>query len=359
MQINSSLHTDFKLDGVFFNHKIDLLEFTFKKFPDIYIFLKHWFDDSEFITVKTSGSTGSPKLIKLKKEFMINSAKATGQYFNLQQKTTALLCLPIDFIAGKMMLIRALTLGWHLDVGLSNTNPLEGVKKHYDFLAMVPMQLFHSLKKLEHIKKLIVGGGLVSNELAKKLNNVSTQIFATYGMTETVTHIAVKPLNRAGGLTSTTDLFQTLPSVKISKDDRNCLCIDAPSVADKTINTNDLVEILSSNKFKWLGRYDNIINSGGVKLIPEQIESRLHKIILQRFFVIGFPDRVLGEKLILICEGNKKADLLDKIIRFQKENPSDLAKFEIPKKIYFVNKFLETETKKIKRMEVLNSIHVV
>ncbi|MCF6222147.1 MAG: AMP-binding protein [Flavobacteriaceae bacterium] len=350
------LHIAFKLNGESFKNESDLLKFIKNKHPDIALFLTQWFDGSEFITVQTSGSTGSPKPIKLKKEFMINSAKATGIYFNLPQNTSALLCLPINFIAGKMMLIRSLVLGWHLDIVESSTNPLKGNNKQYDFAAMVPIQLFNSLIFMGHIKKLIVGGGLVSKEIVLKLQKLSTGIYATYGMTETITHIAVKPLNFAASDACENDVFQTLPSVRLGRDARGCLLIDAPNLSDERIITNDLVTLISNTEFKWLGRYDNIINSGGVKLIPEQIEEKLSEIISNRFFVIGIPDTVLGDKLILICEGDQQIDLLNKIIGFQKENATDLAKLEVPKKVYFVNKFIVTESNKIKRTEILKTI---
>ncbi len=353
---NDYVHTAFKLNGESFKNNNDILKFIKNTYPDIAMFLMQWFDDSEFITVQTSGSTGSPKPINLKKEFMINSAKATGIYFNLPQNTSALLCLPINFIAGKMMLIRSLFLGWHLDIVESSTNPLKGINKQYDFAAMVPIQLFNSLNFMGHIKKIIVGGGLVSQELVLKLHKLPTKIYATYGMTETITHIAVKPLNMAAGVKYKKKFYQTLPSVRVGKDARGCLLIDAPNLSDERIITNDLVTLISNTEFKWLGRYDNIINSGGVKLIPEQIEEKLSAIISNRFFVIGIPDPVLEDKLILICEGNQQIDLLDKIIKFQKENATDLAKLEVPKKVYFVNNFIVTESNKIKRTEILKTI---
>ncbi len=153
-------------------------------------FLKPILISDDFIIVNTSGSTGKPAQIKLKKEHMINSALATGSFFKLPENTTALLCLSPNYIAGKMMLVRALTLGWQIDIVEPSTNPLDKLQKHYDFCAMVPIQLQNSLSKIHFIKKLIVGGGAVSTELIKKLQDVTTEVFATYGMTETITHIA-------------------------------------------------------------------------------------------------------------------------------------------------------------------------
>lgn len=413
----SKLHKNFTLNDETFRNVEQLLKYSKPISKDIYVFLNDWFNKDEFINVITSGSTGKPAQIKLKKEHMINSARATGSFFKLPEDTTALLCLSPNYIAGKMMLVRALTLGWQLDMVEPGINPLDKLKKHYDFCAMVPIQVQNSLSKLHFIKKLIVGGGAVSIELIKKLQNVSTEVFATYGMTETITHIAVKKLNHFQEVISNAvemslrnqdDLqtfesnYKVLPNINISIDDRGCLIIDAPNISDKQIITNDLVKIISEREFEWLGRYDSVINSGGVKLIPEQIEEKLSAIIKDRFFVAGIPDENLGEKLIMIIEGNvisnEERNLKSQIANLKSNanngiatisqaqfrndgqnkdvtsnepdqqagevrnliskiaNLKSLSKFEIPKEIYYVEKFIETETKKIQRQKTLDLI---
>ncbi|WP_317124797.1 AMP-binding protein [Aureibaculum luteum] len=319
-------------------------------------FLEDWFDESKTVNVQTSGSTGTPKSIKLKKEYMVNSAIATGTFFDLRENTTALLCLSTDYIAGKMMLVRALTLGWHLDVIEASSSPLQQIDRTYDFCAMVPLQVHHSLEYLDKVKKLIIGGGAVDNNLFENLQSVSTEIFATYGMTETITHIAVKRLNNPSlqGVALKSSNYETLDKVTISKNSRGCLEIEAPEISDEIITTNDLVEIITKNEFKWLGRADNVINSGGIKLIPEQIEEKLAKIIHQRFFVAGVPDDILGEKLILIIECEKKENkVIDQITTLRY-----LTKFEVPKEVYFIDNFIFTETKKINRKATLNSVEI-
>jgi len=346
--IQNKFHQNFQLNNISFSSVDELQAYTKGFSEEIHLFLESWFSKSDVIIVKTSGSTGTPKSISLQKEFVINSAKATGAFFDLQENTTALLCLPIQYIAGKLMLIRALTLGWKLDIIESNSNPLKTVEKQYDFTAMVPLQLQNSISKIHLIKKLIVGGGVVSSALQEKLQTVSTNVFATYGMTETITHIAVKKLNHSdsfGEKMSRLDFYQTLPNITIYKDERNCLVIEAPKVADEIIFTNDVIELVSDRHFKWLGRFDNVINSGGVKLHPEKIEEKLAKIISTRFFVIGIPDEKLGEKLILFIEGNHKEMSFENI---------DLTKFEIPKEIYFLNQFIETASGKIKRKKTFD-----
>lgn len=356
--IKSPFHNAFKLQGRSFNSKDELIDFSKEISTEVAEFLMDWFNNASFVEVKTSGSTGNPKIIQLQKEHMINSAMATGEYFDLPEKTTALLCMSPNYIAGKMMLVRSLTLGWSLDIVAPALNPLKNLKKQYDFSAMVPMQLHNSLAEIHKIKKMIIGGGAISNELLSKIQNVKSEIFATYGMTETITHIAVKKLNqfRHAELISTSH-YKTLPNIKIAVDERGCLVIEAPTISEKKVITNDLVELISEKEFKWLGRFDNIINSGGIKLIPEQIEEKLAKIVESRFFVAGKHDVILGEKLILVIEdeaiieelkNSRNTDILKEI-----KNSKLFSKYEIPKEIYFLEKFIETESKKLDRTKTL------
>ncbi len=345
-------HSSFQLNGRSFTSSSDILDFSKNISREVHDFLGDWFNNNEFVVVKTSGSTGKPKPIKLKKEFMINSAKATGEFFQLHENTTALLCMSVVYIAGKMMLVRAMVLGWNIDIVKPVTNPLLAVRKNYDFSAMVPMQLQASLKELKKVKTLIVGGGVVSNDLKKEIEHSTTEIFATYGMTETITHIAVKRLNHEEKEYS---LYNTLPNVTLEKDRRGCLVIHAPLVSDELVITNDIVELHSKTSFTWMGRFDNIINSGGVKLNPETIEEKLSNIIEGRFFVAGISDTILGEKLVLVLEGDKTtAELSD--INKELESLESLGKYEKPKEIFIVPAFIETETKKIQRAKTLDLV---
>lgn len=344
------LHKNFSLDGESFQKVGELLSFTNKNLPEVHTFLINWFDDTEFIRVNSSGSTGNPKQIELKKEYMINSALATGKFFDLSDKTTVLLCMPLKYIAGKMMLVRAMVLGWNLDIVEATSNPLKNTKRKYDFTAMIPLQLHDSLNEIYLIKKVIVGGGAVSDELIDKIKDISTEIYATYGMTETITHIAVKPLNRSAFFKcGYKNSYKTLPEISIAKDKRNCLIINAPKISDKAIITNDLVDIISSNNFNWIGRFDNIINSGGIKIIPEKLEKKLLNIISNRFFISSLPDEKFGEKIILIVEGKGRNINYKKIKEI-------LSKYEMPKEIFFIDRFIDTSTKKIQRQKTLDLI---
>ena len=353
------MHKDFKLNGFSFSTEKELIQFSKTVAEPLYHFLNDWFSKDDFVIVKTSGSTGKPKDIQLQKEHMKNSAIATGNYFDLYPKTTALCCLPIDFIAGKMMIVRALVLGWHIDVVEPSSSPLDSIEKHYDFSAMVPLQLSNSLDDMHKVYILIVGGGVVSNELQESLQSLTSHVYATYGMTETITHIAVQQLNifphspvpSKEQIEKYQSHYHVLPNVSISTDNRGCLVINAPKVSGEKVVTNDVVEIISDEEFIWKGRYDNVINSGGIKLHPEEIEKKLSSVIEQRFFVIGIPDEKLGEKLVLVVEGEEDTATSNRVINLKK-----LSKFEIPKSVFFVSEFVETETGKIQRKETLLKI---
>ncbi|MDF0716462.1 AMP-binding protein [Muricauda sp. 334s03] len=349
-----NIHPDFWLNGVQhtkeslfeLGHALVKSEEPYKK--PIGEFLRDWISQKPTVAVDTSGSTGNPKTIVLKKEHMMNSALATGAYFQLGANQNALLCLPCTGIAGKMMLVRAMVLGLHLDYVEPSSNPLSGNTKTYDFVAMVPLQVQNSLDQMDRVKQLIIGGAPVDLFLRSKLHSLSVQAFETYGMTETITHIAVKRIND-----ESTDYFETLPNVSIAVDDRGCLIIDAPQISDEKIITNDLVELIGKHQFEWLGRYDSIINSGGIKLVPEKIEEKFSSLIQSRFFVAGLPDEALGQKLVLVVEGG----MLDQHELIQNiKGLKEVSKYEVPKAVYFVKAFEETSTKKVDRKKTLQQI---
>lgn len=316
-------------------------------------FFLEWLDDKNYVEVHTSGSTGTPKIIQVRKEWMFNSANATGKFFELPPKTTALLCLPATYIAGKLMLVRAMVLGWHIDSVPPRSNPLDQVYKRFDFCAMTPFQLDNSLGRLHLISKLIVGGGAISLPLKALVQDLSTKVYETYGMTETVTHIAARRVNSAKSKKGEIP-FRALPDVSLSVDERNCLVIRAPGVADEPVITNDVVELETFKKFYWRGRIDHVINTGGIKIFPEQVERKLENTILHRFFITSLPDDALGEKIILFVEAPFSEESLEELTQQIKEI-DELTKFERPKKIYFVEKFEETHTGKIHRIHTLKA----
>ncbi|WP_418262752.1 AMP-binding protein [Flavobacterium faecale] len=341
-----NVHNRFRLNGVYLN-KEDLVHVSYSLVKEgdefeksIGDFLLDWFDNKPYIDLQTSGTTGVPKVLRTDKQTMVNSALATGDFFELKPGDKALYCLPTRFIAGKMMLVRSFILGLDIDFVAPSSNPLERNETVYDFAAMVPLQAKNSIAALRNVKKLIIGGAQMSKELEKSLLKLKTKVYETYGMTETMTHIAAKKIGEKA--------FTVLPRITISQNDQKCLVIDAPRVAKEPIITNDIVEILNDKQFIFLGRIDNVVNSGGIKMLPEQIEEKLSNAIPTRFFVGGVPDEVLGEKLVLVLEGEKK--------EFDLTLFDLLNKYEKPKEIFFVPKFSETDNGKIKRKEILANL---
>jgi len=343
MEKKICIHPDFKLNG-HAHTKDSICELAITLIrdgepheQDLGNLILQWFDEEKHIVLMTSGTTGTPKEIKIGKEAMEASALATGEFFKLQPKDKALLCLPARYIAGKMMFVRAVILGLELDYVNPTKDPLKNTSKIYDFVAMVPLQVQHSITQIEQCKILIVGGAKLNDTVKEMLNGMLVDVYETYGMTETITHIAAKKINEK--------YFTVLPHANISVDERGCLVIEAPLVSNFLVVTNDLVEMPNDIQFRWLGRYDNIVNSGGVKLVPELIEQKLSEYIPYRFYVIGKNDEELGEKLLLVIE-NSPYTLVPEAF-------GSLEKFEKPKEIIFVSKFKETPTGKIMRKETL------
>jgi O-succinylbenzoic acid--CoA ligase len=314
-------------------------------------FLEKWGNNELSISVKTSGSTGKPKLIHLLKSDMIASAKLTGKYFNLENAQTALLCLPVKYIAGKMMLVRAMVLGLDLISVKPSSNPIIDCIQPISFAAMTPMQVTTTLNqspdKLNLIEQLIIGGAPVNSLLESKLQEVNTHCYSTYGMTESITHIAVKKLN--GEYKS--KYFEALPNITFQLNKDDCLVINTPHLSNSIITTNDISKVVDKQSFKWVGRLDNTINSGGIKLHPEELETKVSNLFHNtRFFFSSLPDELLGERLVLVIESqNNISDLESSLEKL-------LGTFEMPKMIFYTDCFLETKTRKLDRIKTLESV---
>ena len=341
-----NVHNRFKLNGAHLNaDDLCRVAYSFIKEGDDFEkpvgdFLLDWFNEKPTIDMLTSGSTGIPKTIRVAKQAMVNSAIATGNYFDLSPGNSVLNCLPVKYVAGKMMFVRSFILGLEMEFVAPSSHPLRKNELKFDFAAMVPLQAQNSVADLGCIKKLIVGGAKINSDLEQQLLGLkTTQSFETFGMTEAVSHIAAKKIGEKA--------FTVLPHVSIETDSRSCLIIHAPDVTEKPIVTNDLVEIIDGNQFVFLGRMDNVVNSGGIKLIPEQIEAKIAAHFDRRFFVIGVPDESLGEKLVLVVEGEKQS--IDQQIF------DVLGKYEKPKDIIFVSQFAETPNGKVIRKKSLES----
>ncbi len=344
-----NVHNRFKLNGNSYSFD-DLLEVANSFIKDgephqkeIGDFLMDWIDSKENILLQTSGSTGIPETICFPKQAMVNSALATGNHFNIKIGSKALNCLPAKYIAGKMMLVRAMILGLELDVVEPYGNILGNNTNTYDFAAMVPLQVENSLSNLNQIGTLLIGGAATSTKLIQKLKTKRTKCFITYGMTETLTHIASMSIN------SEKNFFRTLADVQISVDDRQCLCINAPYLSKDTIITNDLVTLEGNSRFKLLGRVDSVINSGGVKIIPEVVEQKISTFMGSNFFIGSQPDKQLGHKVILVVESKEnKENLIQQI-----QDRNVLNSYEIPKKVFYMKSFKYTENGKLMRSKTL------
>ena len=278
-------------------------------------FLSSWHNGEERLTVHTSGSTGAPKALLVEKRRMAASARITCDFLGLEPGDRALLCLPLDYIAGKMMVVRALTRGLLLLAVKPSGHPLreigtEGGGIWCDLAAMVPMQVHHSLQtaeekaKLWGIRHLIIGGGAIDDELEKQLKDHPHAVWSTYGMTETLSHIALRRLNGP----EASSWYTPFEGVAIRQNEDGCLVIDAPEVAESTLVTHDIVEIAADGRrFKVLGRKDNVICSGGIKIQIEEVERLLRPHLTTPFLVSKRPDKVLGEAVALLTEATDLA----------------------------------------------------
>lgn len=243
------------------------------------MFLKEWFNDSPLIQVKTSGSTGKPKVMMVEKTKMINSACMTLSFLGLKHPDSALLCMPLEYIAGKMLVVRALVGGLKLILVPPCSNPIAAISDSevLNFAAMIPMQVSSALKDSSHeqrlkaIEHLIIGGGAVDDALASKLKSFPHNVYSTYGMTETLSHIALRRLSGQ----QASSFYSVFTGVKVYPSAEQTLTIEAPLVNNETLITNDIVEFNDQGQFRVLGRKDNVINSGGVKLQIEELEQWL------------------------------------------------------------------------------------
>ena len=351
------IHNYFKLNGHHYSFE-DLKEVAYSLVKEGHPyeqvtgdFLLDWLSDEDYLYVKTSGATGKPKNIKLLKQTMVNSAIATGNFFGLEPGNKALDCLPSNYIAGKMMLVRAMILGLEIDYVEPSAHPVFDYDVSYDFCAMIPLQLKHIINNTNNIKTIIIGGSKITKPLLELIKTSKSRFFETYGMTETVTHVAVKALKSKKYKGA--KYFEALEKITFAKDKNDCLIINAPYLSDVPLVTNDIVQLISETSFNLIGRYDNVINSGGIKLYPEQIEDKLQAVINERFIITGQEDDDLGEKVVLIIENprDNKESFINRI-RFLK----GLTKYEVPKEIFFIQEFPETANGKIQRKKSLEIV---
>ena len=244
------------------------------------------------------------------------------------------------------MVVRAFQWGLDMIPVAPDGHPLRDLDSPVDFAAMIPLQVKNSIREgveINLVKNLLIGGGAVDVALELELQKLKTNCYSSYGMTETVSHVAIRKLNGPGK----TNHFKGMPGVQFSLDERSCLCIDAPLILDERLRTNDVVEVKSETEFQWLGRFDHVVNSGGIKLFPEQIEKKLEGVISEDFFLVGMKDEHLGEKLVLLIE---RAELKGQALeQLKNKMKSLLEKYEQAREIFCVPQFERTPTGKIQR----------
>ncbi len=324
---------------------------------NVLAFCGDWISGKSQFILSTSGSTGAPKKITIAREQMTASAQMTAKALGLRHGDNALICLDIQHIAGIMMLVRSFVTGMNMVVVEPCANPLAGIpnKVQIDFAAFVPYQLSTIIasqkEKLEAMRCVLVGGAPIDVQLKEKLKGIRCPLYATYGMTETISHIALQKLNGPDAQSH----FQALPPIHLSTDERNCLVIKADYLPEE-ITTNDLVK-LDGSKFQWLGRWDNVINSGGIKVVPEVLEQQLEKIFdllipRIRFFVTAIPDKEFGQKICLVIEGNEED--FPSVKKIRQDMQSALNPYHVPKEIKFITRFEETGSGKINRNKTIN-----
>ena len=346
------VHQNFKLNGKkfwdnyndldvlpkFFDHQINF------KDSELNDFLKQWIHSSH-IDIHSSGTTSKPRLLCMEKKYLLNSVKRTADFFELKSFDRVLHCLPIKYVAGKMQLIRALHLGLDLEMVEPTAKPLKE-SNDYDFVAMTSQQLALCIDKISNIKTLLVGGGLVSKEIQIKVQKVNANVYESFGMAETLSHIAIRKFGDSIGV------FKVLPDVSISVDDRSCLIITAKQLGVNQLVTNDVVEILNDSQFKYIGRVDNVINSGGIKIFPEKIEEILSPSIHSPFFITSVEDKVLGQKVVLVVEQNQENISQISIQKIIKN--STISNYQKPKELIIFERFIRTPTDKIRRVQTMN-----
>lgn len=314
--------------------------------PDAVVaFLREWYNELPYVMGHTSGSTGAPKPIQLLKSDMRASARLTNGYLGIDRDATLLLCLSPTYIAGKMMIVRAIEAGAQLLVIEPASTPLDAVSSPITLAAMVPMQVAATMQqpngaeRLSHIERLLVGGAPVSADLEQQLLQLPTHIYATYGMTETVSHVALRQMGETH--------YTAIGDVTFATDDRSCLVIDAPQLSGRRFVTNDVVQLTDDRHFVWQGRYDNVIMSGGLKFCAEEIERKISSVVASRYYITSSPDERLGERIVLMIEAAKYDEV--QLVALREKLAQHLSRYEMPREIRFMSCFETTYSGKVKR----------
>ena len=316
-------------------------------------FLSEWNDASEFVHVQTSGSTGAPKPMLVEKRRMLASARITCDFLGLRSGDTALLCMSLDYIAGKMMVVRSIERGLKLISVEPSGHPLSNVE-YVDFAAMVPMQVYNSLQvpeereRLMRIRHLIIGGGAIDDQMAAELRTFPNAVWSTYGMTETLSHIALRRISGPDA----SEWYTPFPSVRVTHNDEGCLVINAPEVCEEPLVTNDIVEFSSDHsRFRIIGRRDNVICSGGIKIQIEEVERHLRPHLHVPYLLTKRHDPKFGEVAVLLTEGS--------VEEAREVCQRMLSKYHQPRYYLHVARIPLTETGKPARQEAIRLAETV
>lgn len=345
-------------------------------------FIEEWNDASSSLLVHTSGSTGTPKPMRVEKSRMEASARLTCRFLGLNESDTALLCMPLDYIAGKMVVVRSIVSGMRLISVVPSSHPLKGLKEQPTFAAMVPMQVYSTLEnpvesmKLAKIKNLIIGGGAIDHELERKLKDFPNAVWSTYGMTETLSHIALRRLNGA----EASRYYTPFDNVELSQSSDGCLCIKAPEVSPVELHTNDIVEFHpDGRRFVIIGRKDNVIDTGGIKVHAEEVEERIRPFLTRDFAISKKSDPMFGEMIVLLIsfpeifarnseaantamlnlqnlDADKYSAAYGEICMIREKYEKVLPRYWQPREIYLTASIPHTATGKIARGRIIADI---
>lgn len=357
------MQTFFAQDKTFSIEEVKAGRFFFEEeyFQQTFNFCKQWLNGTTMFTFNTSGSTGSPASIQAQRAHMVLSAQATITALQLTQAEHIYLCINTQMIGGAMMLVRGMELGCNITIVQPTSTPFDAIALNhpYTFASFVPMQVYDAQnstemqQKLNGFKQILLGGAAASIESLTLLGQLGCKVWQTYGMTETLSHIALRQV----GVDA---YYHTLPGVKIRVDDRNCLCIEAPVTNEQWLLTNDVVKLIDATNFELIGRIDDVINSGGIKVFSYDVEHT----IMEKLIDLGFPtkplfvcrkkDEKFGEVVVAVLLGEPLADeVLEQVIAYCKDR---LGKYAAPRHIYFVNEFEKLESGKLDKKTTLQKI---
>jgi O-succinylbenzoic acid--CoA ligase len=319
--------------------------------------IQDWLTDKQSFLFTTSGSTGTPKPIELNRSQLETSARGTIQALTLKAADHFLVCMNTSFIGGAMLIIRALLVDANITLKEPSSNPLKLIPDNhsYTFASFAPLQLFPIIQnvysekeRLSRFKQILVGGGILDSQLEKEIAALPVKVFHTYGMTETVSHIALREIGKQ-------ETYTKIANVQLKTDNRGCLAICCAATNNDWVQTNDVVELLDSCSFIFLGRADDVINSGGIKIWPNKIEQIIRERLTTfatNVFVYGIPDAKLGQKLIAVIETSYESSLLPSLLKSE----PNLTKYEVPKQYFTLPSFEYTPTGKINKAETLKML---